>query len=102
LATTDATGATYTWEDDTATTGSIKVLTATGGVNTNPTNITTSVSGTNLTLAWPVDHTGWILQAQTNGLTGPWVTIPASSSTNQLSVPIDPANQSVFYRLLLP
>ncbi len=103
LPTNDATGATYTWQDDTATLGSIKVLTATGGVATNPTNITTSVSGTNLTLTWPVDHTGWLLQAQTNSLTGPnWFTIPASSGTNQFSVPIDSANKSVFFRLLLP
>jgi autotransporter-associated beta strand protein len=103
LPTNDATGATYTWEDDTATTGSIKVLTATGGVATNSTNITTSVSGTNLTLTWPTDHTGWLLQAQTNSLTGPnWVTISGASSTNQFTVPIDPANKSVFFRLLLP
>jgi autotransporter-associated beta strand protein len=103
LPTNDASGATYTWEDDTLTTGSIKVLTVTGGVATNPTNITTSVSGTNLTLTWPVDHTGWLLQAQTNSLTGPnWFTIPASSGTNQFSIPIDPANKSMFFRLLLP
>jgi autotransporter-associated beta strand protein len=103
LPTNDATGATYTWEDDTLTTGSIKVLTATGGMATNPTNITTSVTGTNLTLTWPTDHKGWILQAQTNSLTGPnWFTVSGASSTNQFTVPIDPANKSVFFRLLLP
>jgi len=48
LSTNDASGATYTWEDDIATLGSIKVLTATGGVSSNPTNILTSVSATSL------------------------------------------------------
>jgi hypothetical protein len=58
-----------------------------------------------LQLAWPEDHTGWILQAQTNppntGLGTNWVTVPASSGTNQMAFPIDPANGSVFYRLFL-
>ena len=102
LPTNDASGATYTFEDDIQTLGSFKVLTATGGVASNPTNIITSVSGTNLTLTWPVDHTGWLLQAQTNSLIGTWFTIPGASGTNQFVVPIDPANRSVFFRLLLP
>ena len=34
----------------------------------NRTNITASVRGNTLTIAWPDDHLGWILQAQTNGL----------------------------------
>ncbi|MGN6644780.1 MAG: MBG domain-containing protein, partial [Verrucomicrobiota bacterium] len=33
-----------------------------------PTNITTSVSGNQLTIQWPESHLGWTLQSQTNGL----------------------------------
>ena len=54
-------GVTYTWTNRTDIDGSIRVLTVVT-VNTNPTNITTSVSGSTLTLSWPADHTGWRLQ----------------------------------------
>jgi len=66
----------------------------------NPTNITVSVSSNTLTIAWPADHIGWILQAQTNGLsTGQWFDLPGSGGTNSVVIPINPANTSVFYRL---
>ena len=43
---------------------------------------------------------GWILQAQTNGLsTGQWFDLPGSDADNAVVIPIDPANTSVFYRL---
>ena len=31
-----------------------------------------------------------------------WATVPGSTVTNRVVVPIDPANGSVFYRLALP
>jgi hypothetical protein len=66
----------------------------------NPTNITASVSSNTLTIAWPADHVGWILQAQTNGLsTGQWFDLPGSDVVNAVVTTIDPANPSVFYRL---
>jgi 4-phytase/acid phosphatase len=66
----------------------------------NPTNITASVSSNTLTIAWPADHIGWILQAQTNGLsTGQWFDLPGSDVVNAVAIPINPANTSVFYRL---
>jgi 4-phytase/acid phosphatase len=69
----------------------------------NPTNITASVSGKTLTIAWPADHIGWILQAQTNGLsTGQWFDLPGSSDVNSVAHPIAPANAAVFYRLRQP
>ena len=69
----------------------------------NPTNITASVSGKTLTIAWPADHIGWILQAQTNGLsTGQWFDLPGSSDVNSVTHPIAPANAAVFYRLRQP
>ena len=57
-------------------------------------------------LNWPQDHTGWTLQVQTNGLnTGlgtNWVTIPGSTLTNQIFLPINPASGATFFRLAYP
>jgi hypothetical protein len=76
-------------------------------VATNPTNIVAQViAGNSLQLTWPQDHTGWTLQAQTNslgiGLGTNWVSVAASTTTNQVTFPINRANGSVFYRLVLP
>jgi hypothetical protein len=66
----------------------------------NPTNITASASGNTLTIAWPADHIGWILQAKTNSLsTGQWFDLPGTDVVNAVITTIDPANTSVFYRL---
>jgi len=82
-------------------------LSITNTVNTNPTNIMFSVTGGNqLTLAWPADHTGWRLQTQTNtlsaGLSTNWVDVSGAVATNQVIIPVNPANGSVFYRLVYP
>jgi 4-phytase/acid phosphatase len=68
-----------------------------------PTNITASVSGQTLNVAWPADHLGWTLQVQTNGLSpGQWSDLPASSEVNLLGIPINLANPAAFYRLSRP
>jgi autotransporter-associated beta strand protein len=82
--------------------GTLRVM---SGVATNSTNITATVVGGNtLKIAWPADHTGWILQAQTNslshGLGTNWSPIASSATTNQVYVPIVTTNGSVFYRLV--
>jgi fibronectin-binding autotransporter adhesin len=91
------------WNTNTLATGVLSVIPA---VNTNPTNITTVLNGSTLTLSWPVDHTGWHLQIQTNSLaTGiytNWVTLPGSNLTNTNIFTIDPANGTVFYRMIYP
>lgn len=91
----------YIWTNHLALNGTIQVIGV--GVNTNPTNIVASVSGGNLTLSWPADHTGWSLQAQTNslstGLSNNWVTIPGSTTTNQVTIPLNSLNGSVFFRM---
>ncbi|MEY2429754.1 MAG: hypothetical protein QOJ40_2639 [Verrucomicrobiota bacterium] len=88
------------WVNDLTSSGSISVVQA---FNPNPTNITMQVSGGNLTLSWPADHTGWVLQSQMNSLTGTnWVNVTGSESTDQWVMPIDPSNGSVFFRLVLP
>lgn len=57
-------------------------------------------------LTWPLDHTGWQLQVQTNapgaGLATNWNAVAGSVLTNQFTMPIDPANGGVFFRLLHP
>jgi hypothetical protein len=59
-----------------------------------------------LSVAWPADHTGWILQAQTNslsnGLGTNWVDVADATGTNQTTVTSDPSNGGVFYRLVHP
>jgi hypothetical protein len=69
-----------------------------------PTNIMVTQSNNNLYLSWPTDHLGWQLQVQTNALnTGigtNWANVAASALTNQVVVPVIPANGAVFYRLL--
>jgi hypothetical protein len=66
-----------------------------------------SVAGSGqMQLSWPMDHLGWRLEMRTNslnaGLGANWVTIVNSVMTNQVSVPINPANGSVFFRLSYP
>ena len=69
----------------------------------NPTNLQVAVGGKTLTLAWPLDHLGWTLQAQTNvlrsGLGAGWTDVAGSAVTNQWLVPLDRKQPSVFYRL---
>jgi hypothetical protein len=100
-----ASGIKWVW---TPTNGTLSVV-AVATVNPNPTNITTTVSGGNLNLAWPADHTGWRLLVQTNHLlagislnTNDWTTVAGSSVTNQMSIPIIITNQDEFYRLVYP
>jgi len=72
----------------------------------NPTNITFTVTGSTLNLAWPADHLGWILQSQTNhlavGLGTNWVDVAGSAAGTSASVSINPVNPAVFYRLRHP
>jgi hypothetical protein len=55
---------------------------------------------------WPADHIGWWLQMQTNsideGLGTNWVNVAGSDTTNQISIPINTANGSTFFRLVFP
>jgi autotransporter-associated beta strand protein len=72
----------------------------------DPANINASLAGNACSLSWPSDHTGWRLQAQTNavgaGLGTNWADVPGSTTTNSMNLPVDPANGSVFYRLVFP
>ena len=86
-----------------AGTGSLLIGTP---VATNATSLAFTSAGNGLTLAWPADHTGWRLEAQTNslasGLGTNWVTVLGSAATNQVFVPVQTTNGSVFFRLVYP
>ena len=94
-------GAAVNWANNLASDGSITVASVT---STTPPVLTNSVSGGVLYFAWPADHLGWTLQAQTNsvgtGLGTNWVTIPGTASVTSTNYPVNPANGSVFYRLI--
>jgi len=63
-------------------------------------------AGGQMQIVWPQDHLGWELQVQTNlpglGLGTNWVTLSGSKATNQMTMPINTANGSVFFRLTYP
>lgn len=71
-----------------------------------PTNITSSVSGSTLSLSWPATHLGWILQGQTNnlstGISATWSDIPGTAAVTTTNLAIDPLNPAVFFRLRHP
>lgn len=90
------------WDVSTLTTdGTLRV--AQGGPMVG-TNITAVVQGNTLRLSWPAEYTGWILEGQTNapgtGLSGHWSPVAGSGGTNQVYFDLDPAQGSVFYRLI--
>jgi fibronectin-binding autotransporter adhesin len=91
------------WNNNLATDGSITVAST---LAATPTNITFNVTGGNLSLSWPADYKGWILQAQTNslstGLSTNWHDVAGSGSVTNLTMTINPANGTAFYRLRLP
>jgi len=71
-----------------------------------PPQLGLAINTTQIQFNWPLDHTGWELQSQTNaintGLSTNWLTIPGTDATNQALVPVNPANGSVFFRLIYP
>jgi autotransporter-associated beta strand protein len=95
-ATDPANGRSYTWQNNLAANGSIKVLTSTV---LEPPVLTNSVSGNSITFSWSGPFK---LQAQTNslsvGLSGNWTDYPGGN-TSPVVVSISATNPSVFFRL---
>jgi hypothetical protein len=81
----------------------ITAITLISPVNPNPTNIMATVTNSTLYLTWPADHIGWQLQAQTNsvskGIGANWANYNPSTGVNQVAIPINLTNGTVFYRL---
>lgn len=71
-----------------------------------PPVVTAALTGSQVGLNWPADYIGWRLQTQTNafvaGVSTNWTDVPNSTLTNQLTIPIDAENVSVFFRLAAP
>ncbi len=67
--------------------------------------VTAAVVGGALRLTWPVEMIGYHVEVQTNNLTSGlgtnWVSL-GCNATNIVSIPIQPGNASVFYRLVYP
>ena len=65
-----------------------------------------TVNAGQITLNWPFDHIGWGLQMQTNslgeGLGTNWVAVAGSANTNQMTLPVNSANGTAFFRLTYP
>lgn len=105
LPATDASGNGYTWVNHVAVDGSIQVQSVGPTINPLPGPIQFNVSGSTLSLSWPT-NLGWILQEQTNslsvGLGTNWVAVPGSSSVNSTNITVNPANGSMFFRLMKP
>jgi len=96
-------GAGFAWNTNTlAADGKLRIMA------TSQPDLTTELlsGGTQLHLSWQTDHTGWILQGQTNaagvGITTAWHNVPGSTLSNEQFITIDPAKGSAFYRLVLP
>jgi autotransporter-associated beta strand protein len=93
-------GANATWTNKLAFDGTIEVLSV---MATTPTNLSCSLSGTNLTLSWPANYLGWMLQTNSVGVTTTnWFTMSNSQTSTQVVVSVNPARSNVFYRLLRP
>ncbi len=98
-----------TWDTSRLNTdGTIKVLST---ISTEPISVGVSTANarTEIVFTWPQGHVGWRLLAQTNNLNlgvsanaTDWDTVPGSSTTNQVYLPIDAAKPAGFYRLVYP
>ena len=81
-------------------------VTGASSVNTNTFALGTVVTPTSIQLSWPPDRLGWKLQTQTNalstGLGTNWVVWPGSTTVTNLTIPINPANPTVFFRMTYP
>jgi autotransporter-associated beta strand protein len=97
-------GAGLAWDTSTlATDGTLRIKV---GINPTPEPLAYSLTGTQLTLSWPADHTGWRLQQQINplgvGIGSNWIDVAGSTTTNQVILTIDVGTGCGFYRLVLP
>jgi hypothetical protein len=74
-----------------------------------PTNMNVMLQSNSVSLSWPTSHIGWMLQSQTNNLNiglqtdrSAWFDIPGTSNVSSISLAVDSASPSVFFRLKRP
>jgi hypothetical protein len=70
-----------------------------------PVKITASLGGSDLTLSWPANYLGWILQTNALGLaaSAAWGDLPGSQASNRWTLPItNSALPLQFFRLRHP
>jgi len=96
-------GQSVTWDLSNLTVnGTVRVA----SVTAVPVVLTSVPAGNTLQLSWPANQLGWRLEVQTNalttGLNSNWFTVPGSTETTSVTVPVVPANPTVFYRLVYP
>jgi hypothetical protein len=69
----------------------------------SPPQIAFTATNNQLTLSWPLNYAGWLLQSNSIGLASAnWITVPGSGNTNSVQITLQPSQNSVFYRLSSP
>jgi autotransporter-associated beta strand protein len=73
-------------------------------IATSSPKITAVVAKGTLSLSWPADHLGWIVQSNSVSLTVPsdWQDIPATANGTNYNITIPSGQPHVFYRLVYP
>jgi len=96
------------WVTNLSLDGSIALVNTSPAINTNPPAMMVSFIGTQLSLGWPT-NAGWVLQSQTNPLSGgltipsnTWFDVAGSAAITNTVITVNPTNPTVFYRLRLP
>ena len=106
LATNDANNMVYTWQNNLASSGSIRVLSAVPLINTNAAtaNFKAVVAGGSLSFTWAPDHLGWQLYTNAVGLnaSGSWFPVPGSAAVTNETIPVNAGNSKVFFQLRYP
>jgi autotransporter-associated beta strand protein len=89
-------GSRVNWVNNLAVDGSVTVGTL---ITTQPALNIANLTTTNIQFSWSDPFNSFKLQAKTNSLTTNWVDYPGGG-TSPITVPINRANGSVFYRLI--
>jgi len=95
------TGGQVIWTNKLAVDGTIAVASL---LSTTPTVINYSLTGTNLTLAWPPSYLGWLLQSNSVDVATStnWHDVSKSALSTNHVIPVNPARSKVFYRMAYP
>jgi autotransporter-associated beta strand protein len=92
---------TYVWNtNNLAVNGQLILTTGAPFVSPIPTNLTFGVSGSQLTINWPANQTGWTLQTNSNlANSNGWVAVAGSTNVHTETFTITTNTPQLFYRL---